>query len=293
MPRRLRIHLPGGCYHVTLRGNHQQPIFQDDADRRLLHRIVARAIERFSVRVHAYCWMTNHIHLLVQVGQDPLAHPMRQIAAEFARAMQARVPTTGHFFERRYHAVLVEVETYLKALVRYIHLNPVEAGMVRDPAQYPWSSHCAYLGRQTEPWLTTNFVLGHFGTNRARASAEYRRFMADYADGNFSGWLSAESTQSGVLGSDDFIATVSRRATSPHSQQTLDALLAEACRRFVVNETQLSAPGRDQYLTRVRAWIAHQARKRGIGTLAAVARALGRHEATLRQGMRSHPGEIE
>ena len=125
MPRRLRIHVPGGFYHVTLRGNHQQPIFERDEDRWLLNLIVARALDRHDARLHAYCWMGNHLHLLLQVGVSHLGMPMRQIAAEFARAIQLRMATTGHFFERRYHATLIEATD-----------------------GYPWSSHHAYLGER-------------------------------------------------------------------------------------------------------------------------------------------------
>ena len=177
MPRKLRLHVPGGFYHVTLRGNHQQPIFAAAHDHHLLNTIVARAIENFGARLHAYCWMTNHLHLLLQPGDEPLAGPMRQIASEFARAMQRRLETTGHFFERRFHATLVDVDSYLLAVLRYVHLNPVTAGMVSDLAEFPWSSHPNYLGLRAQPWLTTNFALGLFSADAERAIAAYRDFM--------------------------------------------------------------------------------------------------------------------
>ncbi len=90
--------------------------------------------------------MTNHLHLLMQVQDVPLSNPMRNIASEFARAMQRKLETTGHFFERRYHASLVDTDAYLLELIRYTHLNPVRAGIVAQPALYPWSSHHAYVG---------------------------------------------------------------------------------------------------------------------------------------------------
>ncbi len=159
MPRPLRVHLPGGFYHVTLRGNHRQDIFCSDADCSLLNTIVARAVSNFGARVHAYCWMRNHIHLLLQAGDTPIAHPMRNIAAEYARAMQLKTPTTGHFFERRYHATLVDADSYLLGVIRYIHRNPVKAGAVVDPADFRWSSHHAYAGHRIESWVTTDFAL--------------------------------------------------------------------------------------------------------------------------------------
>src|SRR6187399_2766342 len=156
MPRPPRIHVPNGFYHTTLRGNHRENIFVVDSDRLLLNTIVERALAKHGARIHAYCWMTNHLHLLVQVGKDPLAAPMRQIACEFARRMQAKLQTTGHFFERRYHAKLVDADSYLLELIRYIHLNPVRGGLVESPSQYRWSSHHAYLGTRSEDWVTTD-----------------------------------------------------------------------------------------------------------------------------------------
>jgi putative transposase len=294
VPRRLRLHLPGGFYHATLRGNHQQDIFVAEGDRKLLNLIVGRALETFGARIHAYCWMTNHLHFLVQVGTEPLAGPMRQIASEFARAMQSKLATTGHYFERRYHATLVDVETYLKALVRYIHLNPLVAGIVSEPARFPWSSHRAYLGFEREPWLTTDMVWSVFGSTRDRAITAYRKFMDAGDDCEPLTSLIAEGAErKAILGSDDFLARTRPMTLSAHSRQTLEDLLAEACRRFDVTRAQLESPARDRYMTKVRAWIAHQGRIRSIASLAAIARILCRHEATLREAIRNHPGEVE
>jgi len=98
--------------------------------------------------------MTNHLHVLVQVSEVPLGSVILQIASSYARTVQARLMTTGHLFERRYHAVLVDAYSYLLALVRYIHLNPVRAGLVADPAAYRWSSHRVYLGERACDWVS-------------------------------------------------------------------------------------------------------------------------------------------
>ncbi len=292
MPRPHRIHLDGGFYHVTLRGNHQQRIFVAEGDQRLLNLIVGRAVEKYRARVHAYCWMTNHLHFLMQVSDEPLGKPMRQIAAEFARAMQSKLQTTGHFFERRYHATLVEVESYLKSVVRYIHRNPVAAAIVSDPGSYPWSSHRAYLGSAHESWLVTDFVLQHFGSNRKRAVAAYRQFMDIEEDDDLYGDLEA-SGAAGSFASEEFRARAHPRLARLAGRQSLSELIAEACARFEVDVGKLTSPVRDDYMTKVRAWIAYQARTRHVASLADVARELRRHEATLRQAMRRYPKEIE
>jgi putative transposase len=296
MPRRLRIHLPGGFYHVTLRGNHRRAIFLAEDDRLLLNLIVARALEKFDARLHAYCWMTNHLHFLLQAGAIPLANPMRQIAAEFARAMQSKLETTGHFFERRYHASLVDVDSYLLELVRYIHLNPVRACIAADAAGFRWSSHHTYMGSRREPWVTTDFVLAMFGAERGCAQSAYRKFLCCDAAMTWSPPVDERGNQLAVLGDDNFIARSqgsSMATTSARPQGSLSELVAEACRRFEIDSSRLIAPVRDRYLTKVRAWIAHQARERGIASLAAVARELGRDESTLREAMRLHNNEID
>ena len=292
MPRRLRIHLSGGFYHVTLRGNHQRDIFVAETDRNLLNKIIARALDRYGARLHAYCWMTNHLHLLMQVGSEPLANPMRQIAAEFARAMQVKLATTGHFFERRYHANLVEADAYLMELIRYIHLNPVRAGLVDDPVSFAWSSHHAYLGLRAEPWVTTDFCLRMFAADPGSAITAYRKFLS--LDDGMTWEPSQPNHRSAAsqLAEDRFAAAIRPIAYRPKSTQGLDALIDEACRRFEVDIDRLKSPVRDSYLAKVRAWIAAQAGRRGIATLSAVARSLGRNEGTLRYAIRKYPHEL-
>jgi len=284
VPRRLRIHVPGGFYHVTLRGNHQQDIFRSDGDRQLLNAIVARAIEAYSARIHAYCWMSNHLHFLMQVGEQPLGNVMRQIASGYARAFQQKLPTTGHLFERRHHASLVDVDSYLLELLRYIHLNPVRANLVSRPAEYRWSSHLAYAGRKAaEPWLTTSFALAMFSEDVRSAHAAYGRFME------------CPST----FGLEESLPSIKAISTEPRPldqvpsasiavipRQTLAQIIDEGCRRFGVLEQDLPTASRDPLLVQARAWIAREALERRVSTLSAVARALGRDRATLRFGIR-------
>lgn len=288
MPRRPRIHLPGGFYHVTLRGNHKRAIFVEEGDQRLLNSLVARATSTFGARVHAYCWMGNHIHLLLQAGEEAIGAPMRNIAAEFARAMQLKLATTGHFFERRYHATLVDSDSYLMQLIRYIHRNPVAAGIVKDVGAYPWTSHHAYVGSRSEAWVTTDFGLNMFAAKRAEAVAAYRRFLDCPVE---EAWIDSMASNGGketIIGDEAFVARVYNDLPSKRARQSLGELIAEGCRHFAVAATRLDSPLHDPYAARVRAWIAHQALARRVATLSAVARALGRNEATLRYSIRRY-----
>ena len=184
MPRSPRIHAPGAMYHVTLRGNHRQDIFFTPADRSLLTHIIRDILVDCGAQLHAYCYMTNHVHALLQVSDTPLSKIMLLMAGRYARRVQARLETTGHLFEKRYHALLVDADEYLLALLRYIHLNPVRASLVSSPDEYPWSSHHAYLGRRYEPWLTTQFALRMLGTDRQRATAAYESLIRSASTGS-------------------------------------------------------------------------------------------------------------
>jgi putative transposase len=295
MPRRLRVHLPGGFYHATLRGNHQQPLFRMDSDRRLLDAIVEKSLEKYRARLHAYCWMTNHLHFLMQVSDEPLGSVMREIASNYARAFQQTLDTTGHLFERRYHATLVDADAYLLELVRYIHLNPVKAGIAQRATEYPWSSHHAYAGRTGPRWLTTEFILAMFAPERLGAHAAYRNFIALAKPDN--GLDEANLGQRGVVGNADFVARVVASTSGPATlfvrkpTQTLTDLLAEACLRFDATEQDLLSDARDAHLVRARAWFARKATEGRIASLSAVARFLRRDRATLRYAMRQQGQE--
>jgi putative transposase len=293
MPRRLRVHVDGGVYHVTLRGNHQQDIFVAEGDRRLLNHIVRKALEKYDLRLHAYCWMRNHLHYLLQVERQPLSGAMRDISSEFARAMQAKLSTTGHFFERRYHAKLVGDDSYFMELVRYIHLNPVRANVVARPDDFRWSSHHAYVGGRAEDWVTTELALRLFGSTPSSARAAYVSFLAN-ADG-----LEWEPTkhepgdQLWTEEKDEGLQRAKELVQRSQPVKSLDELILEACARFEIELSALGAPTRNGYASKVRAWIAHQAVEQHIATLSAVARVLGRSEATLREAIRKYPAEVE
>ena len=174
MVRKPRIHLSDGFYHVILRGNAGQPVFLADVDHYRFFLLLQEGTYRFGYRVHAFCCMTNHIHLVLQAGDIPLSGGMQNLSFRYTRWINWREQRTGHLFQGRYNAVLVDGDSYLLELVRYIHLNPVRAGMVDNPEEYPWSSHRAYLGKELLPWLTTEQVLGQFGKSSVTARKVYK-----------------------------------------------------------------------------------------------------------------------
>lgn len=286
MPRRPRIHAANAFYHVTLRGNHQQPIFFDRGDRRLLNGIVSDVAAKFGARIHAYCWMTNHIHLLAQIADAPLSSVIHGVAGQYARRVQARLETTGHLFERRYHAVLVDADSYFLELVRYIHLNPVRAGLCRTAREHPWSSHAAYLGHRSDAWVTTDFGLAMLHPQRRQACRAYASFIADGESSAASLEIPAPNEREPrILGNDDFAARATPTPWRPRTALTLEQLIEQTCRAMTVDARQLTSPSRERRLAHVRAIIARRAVDERVATLAAVARAFGRDESSLREGV--------
>jgi putative transposase len=174
--RPLRIEWPGGLYHVTSRGNRREAIVEDDEDRLAWVDLLGQCCERFNWRVHAWCLMTNHYHLLLETPEANLSLGMRHLNGVWSQAFNRRHQRVGHVFQGRFKAVIVERESYLLELARYVVLNPVRACMVSDAAHYPWSSYRATAGMSGHAvpgWLETDWLLRQFGTHRRQAIARY------------------------------------------------------------------------------------------------------------------------
>ena len=140
MPRRLRIEFEGAIYHVMARGNARQKIVRDDADRRRLIEGLERAVIRHGWELASYVIMGNHLHLLVKTPRPNLGAGMQSVLSGYAIWSGRRWRRTGHLFQGRYRAEMIEDESYYWTVSRYVHLNPVRAGLVKRPEQWAWSS---------------------------------------------------------------------------------------------------------------------------------------------------------
>lgn len=233
--------------------------------------------------------MTNHVHLLIQVADIPLGRLMLRIAGRYARQIQRRLQTTGHLFEKRYHSILIDANEYLLAVLRYIHLNPVSAGIVVNVSDYRWSSHHAYVGTRTEPWVTTDFVLRMFHWQRDRSVAAYRQFVDGWKhETDDSPFKACNPNDSRVLGSDQFLAKLLGDSWQPRSRRSLADIIDEACDNFSVPIKVLLSASRRRDVTKARAWIAHQAVSLRIASMSDVARHFGRSEGALRHSVKRH-----
>jgi len=166
MPRPPRLDYEGGWYHVMNRGAGRRPIFEDDRDRTMFLELLAE--QRFEV--HAYCTMGNHFHLLVHTPAGGLSDSMQNLSGRYTQWFNARHSTDGPVFRGRFKSVLVDSDSYLASLSRYIHLNPVVAGMVAKPDSYEWSSYLDFVGLRRPPvWLHMDTILAMAGGRRSYA----------------------------------------------------------------------------------------------------------------------------
>ena len=209
MARPLRIEFAGALYHVTARGDRREDIYLSDADRRLFLAVLSSVVDRFNWTIHAYCLMSNHYHLLVETPDANLSQGMRQLNGVYTQDFNKTHHRVGHVFQGRYKAIVVEKEAYLLELARYVVLNPVRAGMVRTPGDWPWSSYRATIGDECAPdWLATPWILSGFGETMSEAVAAYSRFVAEGNHQATTPW--EQLKQQLFLGSDVFVDSVRR-----------------------------------------------------------------------------------
>lgn len=179
MTRPLRLEFPGALYHLTARGNAQQDIYLTDEDRERFLSLLGREVEQQGWRCYAYCLMSNHYHLLIETPEGNLVAGMRRLNGQYTQGFNKRHGRVGHLFQGRYKSIVVEKGSYLLELCRYIPLNPVRAGIVKEAEAWPWSSYQTTAhGKPNIDWLDTDSIMGHFGPTLLSARHAYRRFVA-------------------------------------------------------------------------------------------------------------------
>ena len=283
MARKARVYCPGAFYHVILRGNSGQTIFFDDRDRMRFYLLLQEGVERFGHRIHAFCLMTNHVHLATQVADISLSRILQNLCFRYTRWVNWRQGKTGHLFQGRYKAVLIDADTYLQELTRYIHLNPVRAGVVREPEKYPWSGHRAYLGLETIPWLTTDWVLSQFSKRLSVARRAYMRFVQEgKGGGRQEEYYRGSDADSRILGDDTFIERVlDEKQMRQRHRASLDKIMVEVCRHFLLEEKDFRVLGKDRNLSEARGVAAWLVLELGVCTLGELGRRTGRDPSTL------------
>ena len=203
MARPIRIEFSGALYHVTSRGDRREAIYDDDGDRACFLDILGQVAADFNWICHAYCLMTNHYHLVIETPDSNLSKGMRQLNGVFTQNSNRRHGRAGHLFQGRFKAILVDGDSYLLELARYVVLNPVRARMVSQPGAWPWSSYGAMVGdAPVPPWLAIDGLLAAFATRRATAVEHYIRFVSEGMDAE-SIWTDLKAQA--FLGDDNFV----------------------------------------------------------------------------------------
>ena len=168
MPRQSRIDAPGALHHIIARGIERSEIFKDDADRENFVERFGKIMEDTETRCYAWALIPNHFHLLLKTGSAPIATVMRRLLTGYAISHNKRHQRHGHLFQNRYKSILCEEDAYLKELVRYIHLNPLRTGIVKDLSaldKYPYTGHSTIMGRKPNTWQDVENILKLFSDN--------------------------------------------------------------------------------------------------------------------------------
>lgn len=222
MPRHPRIDLPDCYYHVFCRGNNRQDVFLDDNDRRALAEELSRTVARNMIDVIAFAFLTNHFHLILRTtASAPLRQVMQSLMTRYSKRFNLQHGRRGHLFQNCYRSILCDKDNYLLELVRYVHLNPVNAGLADSPAAWHWSSHRTYLGKRVFPWIETTPVLSFFKGRGVNARKAYARFIADRQQaGSDSEPLMDPESAAAIMGSGTFHGKIRRRLAPLRRRQS-------------------------------------------------------------------------
>lgn len=212
MARLPRLTIPGYPHHIIQRGNNRQAIFSGPADYELLLNLIDEHARKQQVAVHAYVLMSNHFHLLATPEtEDGIPQMMQAVGRRYVRNYNLHQGRTGTLWEGRYRSTLIQAERYLLACMVYMDLNPVRAGMVADPADYPWSSYLHYIGRRTDKLITPHPLYWELGNTPFARDLAYGALVRSgireqdklaLTDATLRGW---------ALGEPDYVADLQRR----------------------------------------------------------------------------------
>ncbi|MFQ6615876.1 MAG: transposase [Fidelibacterota bacterium] len=256
MARPLRIEYPGAYYHVMNRGIAREAVFPATKDKEKFLEYLSGVADRFATLIHAYCIMGNHYHLLLQTPQANLSSAIQWLNVSYAVFYNRLHDRSGHVFGGRFKALLIEAEEYLTSLSRYIHLNPVRAGIVRRPQDYPWSSYPALVGSLKGPdWLETRGLLSYFGGNTKEAIKGYREYVEE-VDVKEVTYPSKHALGGVVLGGKDFVKWIQETFVSARREEkeipqlrairpriSVETIVQAVCKEFDCAKEKILAKG--------------------------------------------------
>ena len=285
MPRKARLDVPGTLHHVMARGIEGTNIFRNEEDRRSFVDRIRLLVKETGTRIMAWTLVDNHVHLLIISGAAGLPTFMRRLLTGYAYNFNRKYRRSGHLFQNRYKSILCELDPYLLELVRYIHLNPLRVGVVKnleELEEYPWCGHGILTGKQRNDWQERDFVLEFFGTRGRKAARVYREFVESGKNigrrpelvggglvrsmGGWSRVLSLrrqggmEAYDDRILGDGDFVESILKEADHKSARQirvrkrtgSLSQEIKERCRKVGVNEGELRSGSRRRAVSELR-----------------------------------------
>jgi putative transposase len=285
MPRKARLDVPGTLHHVMVRGIEGNKIFRDEEDRKAFIARLGSLVMETESRILAWALMENHIHLLVVSGPGGLSTFMRRLLTGYAIGFNRKHRRFGHLFQNRYKSIICDLDPYLLELVRYIHLNPLRAGLVKNLEElesYPWCGHGILTGNRKNDWQEREFVLGFFGSKGKRAIRAYRKFIEAGKDlgqrpeligggliRSMGGWSKVlslrekdepEAYDERILGNGDFVQSVLEEADQKMIRQirarkragSVAKIIKERCREAGINEAELRSGSQRRVVSKLR-----------------------------------------
>lgn len=308
MPRQARLDTPGTLHHVIIRGIEKRRIVDDDQDRKNLIERLGLVALHTQTKILAWSLLKNHAHVLLKSGPRGLSHFMRRFLTGYAITYNFRHHRHGHLFQNRYKSIVCDEDTYFKELVRYIHLNPLRANLVKDLGhldRYPWCGHAVLVGKIQYPWQDSRFVLSWFGKRKRDSLLAYRRYLAegvsqgprpDLVGGglirSLGGWSSVLGrypvgdrplADARILGVDEFVERVLKDAEpkvhySFHSlgnRDRMERLIEESCRKKGIQKAEIKMGSRRSRISQLRAELAWKMQEEFGLPMAEIARQLG------------------
>ena len=286
MPRKPRLSVPGALHHVMSRGIEGRPVFAADEDRQYFLSLLSDGLTKIGYKCYAWVLMSNHYHLLLRANKNSLSLLMRPLNSKYARWFRKKDNSRGYLFQDRFKSLVTQDQGYIEELVRYIHLNPIRAGICRSIAEldlYPWSGHAVLVGRSNRPFQDTRTVLNLFSRDSKRAIREYRDYLGkgigesksakqeieEVLRKNNNGVVDRKDYRCWVIGDADFVKAVLEQDQAKRLQVarycqsglSLQKVVEEVCAQMAIDAGEIVKRGRDNnrsMLRKVVAAIAHR-----------------------------------
>jgi REP element-mobilizing transposase RayT len=283
MPRKPRLDIPGVLYHIIARGIDRCEIYRDDIDGNFFLNRLGILIKETKTPIYAFSLVPNHFHLLLRRGKTPISSVMQRLLTSYAIYFNKRHSRVGHLFQNRYKSILCEDDPYFLELVRYIHLNPIKAHLIKgltDLEKYRFSGHSYILGKFKSDWFSADLVLAHFASSKRKAIKSYIKFVNDGlgAKSDFDGGGLRRSlgnsklyskerqlSDDRILGDGSFVGQLLNRnqenKVAPEEKPTLHSLISSVCKNYKVTETELQSKIKRRRVTAARANLAYRMSK--------------------------------